>query len=45
MATNYVLKPFTINLNDLAYLLDQVNFLPMFDSSGERAHRPFDGST
>ena len=27
------LKPFVINLNDLAYLLAQVNFVPLFDAS------------
>ena len=31
MATNYVLKPFTINPNDLVFLLAQVNFVPLFD--------------
>jgi Ca2+-binding RTX toxin-like protein len=31
MANN--LKPFVINLNDLAYLLAQVNFVPLFDAS------------
>jgi hypothetical protein len=25
------LKPFVINLNDLTYLLAQVNFVPLFD--------------
>src|SRR5882672_7049231 len=28
-----ILKPFVINLNDLAYLLAQVNFVPLFDAS------------
>jgi hypothetical protein len=27
----YALKPFYLNLNDLLYLLDQVNFVPLFD--------------
>ena len=27
----YDLKPFVINLNDLTYLLSQVNFVPLFD--------------
>jgi Ca2+-binding RTX toxin-like protein len=30
----YQLKPFVINLNDLSYLLQQVNFKPMFDAQG-----------
>lgn len=29
-----VLKPFVINLNDLAFLLKQVNFIPLFDAQG-----------
>ncbi len=28
------LKPFAINLNDLLYLLEQVNFVPLFDANG-----------
>ncbi|MEQ1710944.1 MAG: hypothetical protein ABL908_06035, partial [Hyphomicrobium sp.] len=27
------LKPFAINLNDLLYLLEQVNFVPLFDGA------------
>ena len=34
MTTQYQPKPFVINLNDLVYLLAQVNFHPMFDASG-----------
>lgn len=34
MATQYQPKPFVINLNDLVYLLAQVNFQPMFDAQG-----------
>ncbi|MGL4395241.1 MAG: peroxidase family protein, partial [Hyphomicrobium sp.] len=34
MATQYQLKPFVINVNDLVYLLAQVNFHPMFDALG-----------
>ena len=30
----YDLKPFVINTNDLVYLLNQVNFQPLFDASG-----------
>jgi Ca2+-binding RTX toxin-like protein len=30
----YQLKPFVINLNDLSYLLQQINFKPMFDAQG-----------
>ncbi len=30
----YDLKPFVINLNDLTYLLAQVNFVPLFDGQG-----------
>jgi Ca2+-binding RTX toxin-like protein len=29
----YDLKPFVINTNDLVYLLNQVNFVPLFDSN------------
>ncbi len=31
MTTQYQPKPFVINLNDLVYLLAQVNFVPLFD--------------
>ena len=31
MTSQYQLKPFVLNLNDLAYLLAQVNFVPLFD--------------
>lgn len=30
----YQLKPFVINLGDLAFLLKQINFKPLFDSQG-----------
>jgi hypothetical protein len=28
------LKPFVLNLTDLNFILDQLNFLPLFDASG-----------
>ncbi len=34
MPTTYQPKPFVINLNDLVYLLAQLNFQPMFDANG-----------
>ncbi len=34
MATNYQLKPFYLNANDISYLLKQVNFVPLFDALG-----------
>jgi Ca2+-binding RTX toxin-like protein len=41
----YDLKPFVINTNDLVYLLSQVNFVPLFDSSVKgNALIAFDGS-
>ena len=39
-----VLKPFVINFNDLAYLLAQVNFTPLFDAQGNAVVN-WDGST
>ena len=35
MATQYDAKPFVINLNDLAFLLQQVNFTPLFNAGGD----------
>ncbi len=32
--TAYQLKPFTFNLADLQFILDQVNFVPLFDAFG-----------
>ena len=29
------LKPFVLNLSDLDFLLDQVNFVPLFDAGGK----------
>ncbi len=34
MTTNYQLKPFVVNFNDLLYLLEQVTFVPLFDAEG-----------
>lgn len=39
-----VLKPFVINLNDLAFLLEQVNFVPLFDAQGNAVVN-WDGTT
>ena len=44
MATNYQLKPFVVNINDLLFLLEQVNFNPLFDIDGN-AVIAWDGST
>ena len=44
MTTNYALKPFVINLGDIQFLLDQVNFRPLFNASGELLFN-WDGST
>ena len=38
MATTYNLKPFYLNSNDIAYLLQQVNFVPLFDGAGTDAN-------
>ncbi len=38
MATSYKLKPFYLNLNDIAYLLQQVSFVPLFDGPGTNAN-------
>ena len=41
----YDLKPFVINTNDLVYLLNQINFVPLFDSNIRgNALIAFDGS-
>ncbi|NDP37696.1 MAG: heme peroxidase [Rhodoferax sp.] len=34
MATNYKLKPFRFNLDDLNFMRDQINFRPLFDAAG-----------
>ncbi len=34
MATNYQLKPFRFNLDDLNFIRDQINFRPLFDANG-----------
>jgi hypothetical protein len=34
MATNFQLKPFVFNLDDITYLLRQVTFKPLFDAAG-----------
>ncbi|MEZ5849316.1 MAG: peroxidase family protein [Hyphomicrobiaceae bacterium] len=45
MASTYTLKPFVINLSDLAYLLQQVNFVPLFDAPANgNGLVAFDGS-
>jgi hypothetical protein len=40
----YDLKPFVLNTNDLVYLLNQINFKPLFDASGN-AVVAWDGMT
>lgn len=45
MAAQYDLKPFVLNLNDLVYLLQQVNFVPLFDGpANSNGIVAFDGS-
>jgi VCBS repeat-containing protein len=34
MTTSYKLKPFRINLSDLNFMRDQINFRPLFDEAG-----------
>ena len=34
MATNYQLKPFRFNIDDLNFMMAQIKFKPLFDSSG-----------
>ena len=34
MATNYKLKPFRFNLDDLKFIQEQIKFKPLFDSAG-----------